>query len=337
MNKKAEIIDQAAQILKDRTGMKINWQTYGKAEDMVYGIVFQDRVMQFKVEYKKQLAAYQVSQVAKTQDIRFPLLVVADQIAAPAREQLRMKGIAYVEANGNIFISNSQAIIFLDGNKPIKEAKPVTNRAFTKTGLKAVFHLLNNPDAITRTYRQLAEETGIALGNIKYIMDGLAEAGFILPLNKRKATLKNKRELLDRWIAGYRDTLRPDLFKGSYRFGLAESRDNWQVINVKDMNMEWGGQAAGEMMSNYFKAKALTLYTPEFSGKQANAIGLVPDGNGDVHVFDKFWHEQKDVQSAISPLLVYTDLLITDDPKCIETANLIYAKHIKNQIETDQA
>lgn len=335
MNKEAEIIDQAAKVLKVRTGMKITWQPYGKAVDRVYGIIFQERIMQFIVEYKKHLSAYQVDQVAKAQGLRFPLLVVAEQIAAPAREQLRMKGIAYLEANGNMFINNNQATIFLDGNKPIQASKPVTNRAFTKTGLKAVFHLLNNPDAITRTYRQLAEETGIALGNIKYIIDGLADAGYILPLKKRKVALKNKRALLERWIAGYRETLKPDLFKGTYRIGENEKRDNWQNINVKNINMEWGGEAAGEIMTNYLQARVLSLYTPDFTGKQTNAIGLVPDNKGDVLVFSKFWYEPNQIQTTTPPLLVYADLLITDDPRCIKTARLIYDKHIKDQVETD--
>lgn len=335
MSKEAEIIEQAVNILRDRTGMKVTWQTYGKAENRIYGIVFQDRVMQFTVEYKKYLTAYQVDPIVKATDFRFTLLVVAEQIAAPAREQLRKKGIAYLEANGNIFINHSQATIFLDGNKPIKETKPVTNRAFTKTGLRAVFHLLNNPDAITRTYRQLAEETGIALGNIKYIIDGLAEAGYILPLSKRKVALKNKRELLDRWIAGYRETLKPDLFKGSFRVSVTEKRDNWQDINVQELNMSWGSEAAGELMTNYLQARALTLYAPGFNDQQANAIGLMPDRKGDVRIYNKFWNEKNDRTPTAPPLVVYADLLITDDPRCIQTARLIYDNHIKEQIEAE--
>lgn len=334
MSKEAEIIELVAKALMDRTGMKFTWQTYGKPEATVYGIVFQNRVMQFIVEYKKHLAAYQVDQVAKAQDPRFPLIVVAERIADPAREQLRKKGIAYLEANGNIFINNSQTTIFLDGNKPIKTAKPVTNRAFTKTGLKAVFHLLNNPDAITRSYRQLAEETGIALGNIKYVIDGLAEAGYILPLTKRKVALKNKRELLERWIAGYRETLKPDLFMGAFRIRVDDKRDNWQSINVKDIGMEWGGEAAGEILTNYLQSKLLTLYTTSFTVNQAFSIGMVPDKKGDVLVYNKFWNVKTEVENTTPPMLVYADLLITDDPRCIETANLIYNKHIKNQIET---
>lgn len=335
MNKQAEIIDQAVELLKDRTGIKVTWQTYGKAEDMVYGIAFQDRKMQFIVAYKKQLAAYQVDQVAKSQDLRFPLLVVAEKLTAPAREQLRMKGIAYLEANGNIFINNSQATIFLDGNKPVKETKPVTNRAFTKTGLRAVFHLLNNPDAITRTYRQLAEQTGIALGNIKYIIDGLAEAGYIVPLGKRKAALKNKKQLLERWVAGYRETLKPDLFQGAFRIPVEESRGNWKDIKLKDLNMQWGGEAAGEIMTGYLQARVLTMYGDGLVSDQAGDIGLVPDKKGDVLVYEKFWWAAGYEQAVAPALLVYADLLTTDNIRCIETAKLIYDKHIKDQIEAE--
>ncbi|WP_127132893.1 type IV toxin-antitoxin system AbiEi family antitoxin [Pseudoflavitalea rhizosphaerae] len=336
MIKESAIIEQAVNILRDRTGIKVSWQPYGKAENRVYGIVFQERVMQFVVEYKKYLAAYQVDQIVKTMDFRFPLLVLAEQIAGAAREELRKKGIAYMEANGNIFINNHQAAIFLDGNKPFKETKPVTNRAFTKTGLKAVFHLLNNPEAISKTYRQLAEETGIALGNIKYIIDGLGEAGYIQPLGKRKVALKNKKELLERWVAGYRETLKPDLFKGAFRIPVNEKRDNWQDINVKDLHMEWGGEAAGELITHYLQARVLTLFTPDFTEQQAHQIGLAPDRKGDVLVYNKFWNGNADHISTAPALIVYADLLITDDPRCIQTARLIYEKHLKVKIETDQ-
>lgn len=335
MNKEAGIIEQAVRLLKDRTGIKINWQSYGKAEDRVYGIVFQDRILQFIVEYKKSLTAYQVDEVSKTHHLRFPLLVVAEQITTPAREQLRMKGIAYLEANGNIFINNHHATIFLDGNKPVKETKQVANRAFTKSGLKAVFHLLNDPAAISRTYRQLAEETGIALGNIKYIIDGLSEAGYIVPLGKRKVALKNKRQLLERWIVGYRETLKPDLFRGAFRIASTGKRENWQDINIKDSDLEWGGEAAGELLSGYLQARVLTLYGSDFTEQQAVAMGLTPDKKGDVLVYDKFWYEAGGVQPTSPPLLVYADLLITDDPKCIKAAQLVYEKHLKDGILSD--
>jgi hypothetical protein len=335
MNKEIAILEQATEAILDKTGMQITFKPHGKASDGAYNIVFQNRDMLFFVECKRNVPVYQVDEVAKKEAQGHPIMVIAEQIAAPAREQLRKKGIAYLEANGNAFINNKHAVIFLDGNKPIKETKPVTNRAFTKTGLKAVFHLLNDPTAITRTYRQLAEETNVALGNVKYIMDGLEEAGFILPLNKRNVALKNKKALLERWIAGYRETLKPDLYQKTFHIAKKEKRDHWQDIDVKELNMQWGAEAAGELMTNYLKAKELTLYTPGFTAKQGNTIGLIPDKDGDVHLYEKFWYEPGEIHPTTPPLLVYADLLITDDPRCIETAKLIYDTHLKVQIEAD--
>jgi len=335
MNKKTAILEQATKAILDKTGMQITYKPHGKASDSGYDIVFQNRDMLFLVECKTYVQAYQVDEIAKKATPVHPIMVIAEHIAAPAREQLRKKGIAYLEANGNAFINNKQTTIFLDGNKPIKGTKPVANRAFTKTGLKAVFHLLNDPAAITRTYRQLAEETKVALGNVKYIMDGLEEAGFILPLDKRNVALKNKKALLERWIAGYRETLKQDLYKKTFRIAKKEKRDHWRDIDVKELNMQWGGEAAGELMTNYLKANELTLYTPGFTAKQGSTIGLIPDKDGDVQLYEKFWHEPGELQPTAPPLLVYADLLITDDPRCIETAKLIYNTHLKVHIEAD--
>lgn len=335
MNKITAIFEQATEAILNKTGMQITYKRRGKASDCEYDIVFRNRDMLFFVECKTYVPVYQVDEIAKKETQGHPIMVIAEQIAASAREQLRKKGIAYLEANGNAYINNEQTTIFLDGNKPIKETKPVANRAFTKTGLKAVFHLLNDPAAITRTYRQLAEETNVALGNVKYIIDGLDEAGFILPLDKRNVVLKNKKALLERWIAGYRETLKPDLYKKTFRIAKEEKRDHWQDIDVKELDMQWGGEAAGELMTNYLKANELTLYTPGFTAKQGNTIGLIPDKNGDVLLYEKFWHEPGEMQPTAPPLLVYADLLITDDPRCIETAKLIYDTHLKVQIEAD--
>jgi hypothetical protein len=214
MNKDAYIFKQALKAVCEKIGIDILTVTHPLDDHGTVDMVIKDQEMIFVIEVKKYVGAYHVDQIAKENNLPHPVMVVAEQIAQPARELLRKKGIPYLEANGNAFIDTDTTTIFIDGNKSVKEVKPVTNRAFTKTGLKAVFHLLNDPEAIGRTYRQLASETAVGLGNITYIMDGLQEAGFILPIDKRKVVLKNKKALLERWLAGYRETLKPDLLRG---------------------------------------------------------------------------------------------------------------------------
>jgi hypothetical protein len=334
MNKETDIFEQVLVDLMKKTGLKVTWRPR-KRDPGTIDLLVKEGKMKFIVEVKGYVGAYHLDQIFQKAELHQPLMVVAENIAAPVKDKLRAKGIAYLEANGNVYIAHGHTFIFIDGNKPVREMKPVTNRAFTKTGLKAVFHLLNDPLAITRTYRQLAEETGLALGNIKYVMDGLNEAGFILPLDKRKMVLKNKKALLERWLAGYRETLKPDLLKGNYKMWKEEMRDNWQGIDVGGLQIQWGGEAAAEIMTNYLNATILTIYTPAFTAREANTLWLIPDNNGDVQVYEKFWRDNEEIGTIAPPLLVYADLLLTEDPRCIETAKIIYQKHLKDQIETD--
>ena len=335
MNNETQTVQQALDAFEKKTGFKGTWHPDVEDHDGTVDIIVKDREVIFFVEAKKYVGAYHLDQIFQTADLRHPFMVIAESMPDPVKDKLRTKGISYLEANGNAYLDHDNTFIFIDGNKPVRELKPVTNRAFTKTGLKAVFHLLNDPEAIGRTYRQLAKETNIALGNIKYIMDGLNEAGFILPLDKRKVTIKNKKGLLERWLSGYRETMKPDLLKGTYRIWKDEKRDNWQAIDIKDLNMQWGGEAAVDIMTNYLHANVLTIYTREFSGRLANGLWLVPDNNGDVKVYEKFWSEAGETKVVTPPLLVYTDLLLTEDPRCIEAASIIFQKYLKDQFETD--
>ena len=115
---------------------------------------------------------------------------------------LQEKQINYIEANGNAFIRQEDLFVFIDGNNEAGIEKATTNRAFMKTGLKAVFHLLNHPEAANDNYRKLAADTNIALGNIKYIMDNLRETGFLFDIDRKNVRLRNMAGLLERWLMG---------------------------------------------------------------------------------------------------------------------------------------
>src|SRR5690606_38877337 len=114
--------------------------------------------------------------------------------------QLREEGIGYLDKAGNIFINDGDIYLWIDGLKLEKKVKRVANRAFTKAGLKTVFYLLLHKDAINLPHRQLALHTGVALGNIPNVIEGLRDAGFVLQLNKQEKILHNKKALLTRWI-----------------------------------------------------------------------------------------------------------------------------------------
>jgi hypothetical protein len=99
------------------------------------------------------------------------------------------------------------------------------------------------------------------------------------------------------------------------------------------LDAQWGGEAAGEIMTDYLQAEKLTIHTDTL--QVVTALSLIPTEDGDVKIYERFWHQAGGIQVTAPPLLVYADLLVTDDPRCIETANLIYEKYLKERFETD--
>jgi hypothetical protein len=332
MNEK-DIIQLAITRLNDQEGIKAVF-TAGNhpGVDGEINLGYKDKKVKTFVEIKKELRPYQLPEILEKFKHRHPLMVVAEIIYPALKQELRNKGIAYLDIAGNIYIEQNGTIIWLEGNKPTKQEKTTTNRAFTKTGLKTVFYLLLDKDAINLTYRKLAEATATALGNIKNIIEGLREAGFVLPLDEKTLLLKNKKALLERWIAGYRETLKPTLHIGTFRFLRPEEFGNLEAIESPNQETVWGGEPAAEEMTKYLHPQIYTLYTTVPKIDLMLKAKLVPDENGNVEIYQKFWKD--DIKNKYAPpLLVYADLVTTDDPRNLETAEIIYAKYLKNEFE----
>jgi hypothetical protein len=194
--------------------------------------------------------------------------------------------------------------------------------------------LLLHEDAINLPHRGLAINTNVALGNIKNVITGLKDAGFILQINDKEMKLQNKKALFNRWITGYKETLKPTIDMGNFRF-----HNNSHFVDLKNLPIKpgetlWGGESAAEIITNYLNPEILTIYTTENKAEFIPQWKLVPDPNGNVRFYQKFWVDQKFDKLPCTPyLLTYADLILTDDPICIETAEIIYNQYLKNEFE----
>lgn len=85
------------------------------------------------------------------------------------------------------------------------------------------------------------------------------------------------------------------------------------------------------MITNWLNPEILTAYTAEQKGTLVPKWKLVPDATGNMLINNKFWEdEEKDITPIAPYLLVYADLKITDEPRCLETAEMIYDKYLKD-------
>lgn len=328
--------------LGEQIPIKGRWKAFANSRnDGQVQLIHNRKKYQFQAEIKRELRHDHIAGLLKMKKKDEPLLVAAASISNGVKKALRKEHINYIEANGNAFIQNGELIVFVDSNNAVESQKNTGNRAFMKTGLKAVFYLLNHPEAANYNYRKLAADTNIALGNIKYIMDGLREANFLLQVDKNTVRLRNIGDLLERWLVGYREILRPALLLGTYAFdGKRNTSNNWRKMDLQKAGCLWGGEPAADLLTNYLQPGRFQLYTNQDKIKVMLTLFLVPKAKaeGEIELYQQFWDRQHypDYDGCVPPLLVYTDLLLTNDPRCVEAAQIIYEKYLKANVAAYQ-
>lgn len=331
-----DILNEAIDQLTRHTGITANWETLPEAApdqgvDMILHVKDKDIVVLIQV--KRTVQPYQLNEFVNRAEKHQPLLVVTEQIYPGMKALLRENDIGYLDGAGNIYLNAGGQLIWIEGQKP-KQKEPVANRAFTRAGLQTVFYLLQHPETINDPYRLLADRTGTALGNIRFVIDGLKTAGYILQLDKKRVRLVKRKALLDRWIEGYRETLKPALHLGNFRLKDPKLFYDRDSLIGKAEGGVWGGEPAAEILTHHLQPGILTAYTPLKVATMMRNWTLIPDPGGNVLVYRKFWKDPEwDEQHVAPPLLVYADLVLTGDPRNIETASLIHHQYFQNELE----
>jgi hypothetical protein len=330
------IVVKALEVLQQQARIQGKWkpiaQTPDKGIDGQIEFTIQDKTVKVYVEIKNNIRTVHLPKLYQLATKNTPLMVVAGQIYPKIKEELRKHNIAYLEANGNIWLKYKYGLFWIDANKALPEEKEKVNRAFTKTGLKVIFDILCDEQILNQPYRTIAKQAGIALGNVNYIMNGLKEKGFLLKLNKNDFKLTRKEELLDTWIAKYEEKLKPELEIGTFRFLKPDDFLQWKRLPLKTGKTWWGGEPGGDLYTNYLKPAVLTLYTTETRNDLIKNYRLIPDPKGNVKVYHKFWTFDKVNDKAAPPLLVYADLINTGDARCIETAKKMYHEFFEGKL-----
>lgn len=319
---KEEIIYTAIENLQNQMEIQIHWEN-NEPFDGTLTITINGKELLLATVIKKELRHYQLTQFEQFQQNGKNLIIVAEHIFPKIKEELRNRNIAYLEANGNIFIKNDEIFCLIDTNHKQATTKAKTNRAFTKAGLKVVFHLLQDKELINTNQRNIAELAGVALGNIPQVIDGLKEQGFLIPLNTKKLVWENREELLKRWINEYATVLKPKLKKANYTI-----QGKWEDISLNNEFTVWGGEPAADILTNHLRPEKFILYTKETNLALMKNYKLMPKINGELEVFEMFWNNN--IMNRITPpLLIYAELILEGGKRNIETANMIYNEYIQ--------
>ncbi|MCB0696623.1 MAG: hypothetical protein KDC07_04620 [Chitinophagaceae bacterium] len=299
-------------------------------ERIEISLYIRDMTLKYVVETRAELREQQLPKLLSVTGIK-ETIIIAGKISATAKEQLVTNGIAYIESNGNVFIPKKDLYIWIDSNKQRPIAKENTGRAFTKTGLKVVFHFLMNEAFLDMSYRQIARETNTSLGNITNIINALKQLNFLEITPDGKLRLRQKRLLAERWIEQYEHRLKPAIEIGTFRFESEDDYRNWKRTQLENKKSMWGGEPGGHLLTGMLKPTQLTIYSLENRHDLMKNYRLVRDEKGYIKVFRKFWTYDDYRTNVAPPLLVYADLLNSGLQGNIEAAERIFDDVLKNR------
>lgn len=253
-----------------------------------------------------------------------PVLLVAKYINPNMFEKLLELGFNILDCVGNCHIryTNGNIPVFHLTNKGEKNvfANEKVYPVFQDAGIKVIFYLLQDKTNVNKTYRVIQENTGVALGTVKNVINELITRNFILVTDKGRI-LKNRKALLDLWVENYNQVLKPKLLMGRLAFRTNEQKAKWQTMDLPD-GMFWGGEGAANMINNYLEPGAFDIYTDVPTAYLMKTGFVKQDANGEINVYQKFW--KWETENHLVPLiLTYADLMGSANSRCLEAANRI--------------
>lgn len=260
-----------------------------------------------------------------------PILLIAKYITPTVIEDLATNDINALDCAGNChirYVKEGKILIHL-ANKGEKNTwmaeKPYP--AFQEAGLKVIFYLLQNPLNVNKPYREIQNETGVSLGAIKNVLDVLIERNFIL-LAHGKRILKNKKSLFNLWVENYNQVLKPKLLLGKMSFRTNAQRMHWAELKLPE-GMYWGGETGANKIDDYLEPGAFEIYTDIPAANLLRTGMVMPNENGEIRIYQKFWKWETDNQLA--PLiLIYADLMGSGNSRCQEMAKRLLDYGLKD-------
>jgi len=224
-------------------------------------------------------------------------MLVADYVDPKMADRLRELEIPYIDTVGNIYINEKPLYILVKTTRPplnryvdtpIRLRTNPQGRAFNPTGLRVLYQFIVNEKIVNAPYREIADKADVALGAIGWVINDLKQGGYLFQENKKKRRLTNKRKLLDKWVDGYLEKLRPKFFVGRF---AAEDPQWWEknVNKIAKYGAKWGGEIAANILTEYLVPQEITVYARKGTNTKLFAENRFrKDPKGEIYIYQAF-------------------------------------------------
>lgn len=242
-------------------------------------------------------------------------IAVAPYIPLVVAQRLRQQGQYYADAMGNVWLEDpSVGMALLVTGMRSRKLPAAGGAAFQLQGLRLLFYLLSNPELLRCSDAEVAKQTKVQRSVTTETLLSLEQQGFLEVWAGRR--LVNLTALTARWVAGYRDVLRPRLPTQRYRWVTGwQGKLAWFALARRTKSLLGGAVAARRLLKCDLVPTTFTLYhhSAECLPLLRN-VGLEPHPDGPVevvHLFDTPVVFPKD--RCVHPLFIYAELMVADD------------------------
>ncbi|HYJ34171.1 MAG TPA: type IV toxin-antitoxin system AbiEi family antitoxin [Candidatus Binatia bacterium] len=267
-------------------------------------------------------------------------ILFANHVGPRLGKELREQRINFVDREGNCHLSIDEGhVAYIEGRK--RSSPAWESHGMGRAGYQVLFALLANPGLTAGTVREIASSSGASKTAASSVLNRLERDGIVVDRN-----LLHPDTLLQRWLSGYADRVRPRLLFGRYeskiqdpneldRFlerELSSQGEDSFVDGSKTIRWAWGGSAAEHRLLHYYRGTITVIHFDPAPSTAAKRWGLAPARAGAITFLGipgplAF---QGAEPNTVHPLLIYSELLATGEERARDAAARIRERYLQH-------
>jgi len=261
-------------------------------------------------------------------------ILLAPSISSDMGCRLREAGANYLDLNGNCGINvGGRFVAQIEGRREPRAGR--RTRGLGAAGYRVLLAWLMRPDLVGATVREVAEQAGVGRQTVSDMRRRLAHDGWIGEGPSGFTWLRSRLGLLERWLTGYADIVRPGLLHGVYRTRSAEPADvEGDILDALGSPQEgcwrWGGVTAAFRLTGHYRGLRTVIHVENPQPDLPRGIGALPDFHGNLVILRFPGPLSCDgvTPDTPHPLLVYSEATTEADERSREAAAVVLERFV---------
>lgn len=289
----------------------------------------------FLVEVKRTHLTYELAEalVARFRRIGAPWLLCAPYIAPKMASFLVERGAGFVDATGNCHITVDGDVFLHHVETRRTTSEGPAPAAVRAPGYSVILALLTEPELLGATVREIERRASATKSTVSNQLRRL-EAEGVLGRSGGQLQLVRPRDLLDKFVAGYADVLRPRLHVGRYATpwrepALLEAQIEQIWSPEATRRWWWGGASAGWRLTRHYHAPTTTVHVEGLPSNVLVDLRALPSRSGGLEILELPNEAARPAQgSLVHPVLVYAEMMASADERTREAAAELRQEHL---------